>query len=51
VEQINSRRTTGKFFFTQLAAVAELEREQIQARTGAAMPIKASATSECEGHA
>jgi site-specific DNA recombinase len=37
VEQINSRSQMGKFFFTQLAAFAELEREQIRARTSAAM--------------
>jgi site-specific DNA recombinase len=37
VEQINSRSPMGKFFFTQLAAFAELEREQIRARTSAAM--------------
>jgi DNA invertase Pin-like site-specific DNA recombinase len=37
VEQINSRSPMGKFFFTQLAALAELEREQIRARTSAAM--------------
>ena len=37
VEQINSRSPMGKFFFTQLAAFAELEREQVQARTSAAM--------------
>jgi site-specific DNA recombinase len=37
VEQINSRSPTGRFFFTQLAAFAELEREQIRARTSAAM--------------
>jgi site-specific DNA recombinase len=37
VEQINSRSPMGKFFFTQLAAFAELERDQIRARTSAAM--------------
>jgi site-specific DNA recombinase len=37
VEQINSRSPMGRFFFTQLAAFAELEREQIRARTSAAM--------------
>jgi site-specific DNA recombinase len=37
VEQINSRSPMGKFFFTQLAAFAELEREQIRARTSTAM--------------
>ena len=37
VEQINSRGPMGRFFFTQLAAFAELEREQIRARTSAAM--------------
>jgi DNA invertase Pin-like site-specific DNA recombinase len=37
VEQINSRSPMGKLFFTQLAAFAELEREQIRARTSAAM--------------
>jgi site-specific DNA recombinase len=37
VEQINSRSPMGKFFFTQLAAFAELEREQIRARTSAAL--------------
>jgi site-specific DNA recombinase len=39
VEQINSRSPMGKFFFTQLAAFAELEREQIRARTSAAMRV------------
>jgi DNA invertase Pin-like site-specific DNA recombinase len=37
VEQINTRSPMGRFFFTQLAAFAELEREQIRARTSAAM--------------
>jgi DNA invertase Pin-like site-specific DNA recombinase len=37
VEQINSRSPLGRFFFTRLAAFAELEREQIRARTSAAM--------------
>jgi len=37
VEQINSRSPMGRFFFTQLAAFAELEREQIRERTSAAM--------------
>src|SRR5262249_35833278 len=37
VEQINSRSPMGRFFFTQLAAFAELERGQIRARTSAAM--------------
>jgi site-specific DNA recombinase len=37
VEEINSRSPMGKFFFTKLAAFAELEREQIRARTSAAM--------------
>jgi site-specific DNA recombinase len=37
VEQINSRSPMGRFFFTQLSAFAELEREQIRARTSAAM--------------
>jgi site-specific DNA recombinase len=37
VEQINSRSPVGNLFFTQLAAFAELEREQIRARTSAAM--------------
>jgi site-specific DNA recombinase len=37
VEQINSRSPMGRFFFTRLAAFAELGREQIRARTSAAM--------------
>ena len=37
VEQLDSRSPTGRFFFTRLAAFAELEREQIRARTSAAM--------------
>jgi len=37
VEQINSRSPMGRFFFTRLGAFAELEREQIRARTSAAM--------------
>jgi site-specific DNA recombinase len=37
VEQLDSRTPLGRFFFTRLAAFAELEREQVQARTSAAM--------------
>src|SRR5437879_6101246 len=37
IEQINSRSAMGKCFFTQRAGCAEREREQISARTSAAM--------------